>query len=463
MQKTAVINIVGLTPSLIGEFTPRLQMFRKSRRTASVNPSIPAVTCSVQSTYLTGKHPGEHGIVGNGWYFRDECEIKFWKQSNKLVAAEKIWEAAKKIDPSFTCANICWWYNMYSTADYSVTPRPMYPADGRKIPDCYTHPPELREKLQKALGTFPLFQFWGPATTIDSTRWIAEAAIQIDQWHNPKLSLVYLPHLDYGLQKFGPDVEKVKKDLREVDNVFGQLFDYFARTGARIIVLSEYGITPVSKPVHLNRVLRERGLLSVREELGRELLDAGASVAFAVADHQVAHVYVNDPNRIDEVRAIVEAVPGVARVYDASSKHEIRLDHPRSGELIALAEPEAWFTYYYWLDEARAPDFARTVDIHRKPGYDPVELFLDPKLIALKLRIAWKLLKRRLGFRTLLDVIPTDASLVRGSHGLPPPSHELGPLLIADSDLVPSESVNAPDIYGVLLAALATPTQTATG
>src|SRR5438045_1873398 len=175
MQKTVVVNIVGLTPSLIGPYTPRLSMFVKSRRVANINPSLPAVTCPVQSTYLTGKQPREHGIVGNGWYFRDESEIKFWRQSNKLVTAEKIWDAAKKIDPSFTCANICWWYNMYSTADYSVTPRPMYPADGRKIPDCYTHPPELREKLQKALGTFPLFQFWGPATTIDSTRWIAEA------------------------------------------------------------------------------------------------------------------------------------------------------------------------------------------------------------------------------------------------------------------------------------------------
>src|SRR5438874_5135561 len=305
MRKTVVINIVGLTPSLIGPHTPRLSAFAKSRRVASVNPAIPAVTCTVQSTYLTGKHPTEHGIVGNGWYFRDECEIKFWKQSNKLVFAEKIWDAAKKIDPSFTCANICWWYNMYSTADYSVTPRPMYPADGRKIPDCYTHPPELREKLQKALGTFPLFQFWGPATTIDSSRWIAEAAIQVDQWHNPTLTLVYLPHLDYSLQKFGPDPEANKKDLREIDAVFGQLLDYFTRTGAKIIVLSEYGVVPVNRPVHLNRELRRRGLLVAREELGRELLDAGASAAFTVADHQVAHIYVIDPARINGVRGIV--------------------------------------------------------------------------------------------------------------------------------------------------------------
>ena len=429
-----------------------------------MHPSIPAVTCTVQSTYLTGKDPDEHGIVDNVWYFRDECEIKFWKQSNKLVTGEKIWETAKKLDPTFTCANICWWYNMYSTADFTVTPRPMYPADGRKIPDCYTHPLDLRDKLQRVLGTFPLFKFWGPATSIESTRWIAEAAIQIDRWHDPTLTLIYLPHLDYGLQKFGPDPEKVKTDLREVDGVFGQLVDYYTRGGAKIIVLSEYGIVPVSRPVHLNRELRRRGLLSVREELGRELLDAGASVAFAVADHQVAQVYVNDPARIGEVRSIIESMPGVACVFDASDRNEIHLDHPRSGELIVLSEPDAWFTYYYWLEESKAPDFARTVDIHRKPGYDPVELFIDPKLTFPKAKIAWTLLKRKLGFRSLLDVIGTDADLVRGSHGLAPLSRESGPLVIAEPDLLDSESIDATEIHRVMLTALAGgPNKTATG
>jgi predicted AlkP superfamily pyrophosphatase or phosphodiesterase len=455
MQKTVAINIVGLTSSLVGAHTPRLSAFAKSHRVASVNPSIPAVTCTVQSTYLTGKHPTEHGIVGNGWYFRDECEIKFWKQSNKLVTAEKIWETAKKLDPTFTCANICWWYNMYSSVDFSVTPRPMYPADGRKIPDCYTHPADLRERLQKSLGTFPLFKFWGPATSIQASRWIAEAAIQIDQWHNPTLSLVYVPHLDYGLQRVGPDPENCKKDLREVDAVFGQLLDYFTRAGAKVIVLSEYGIVPVSRPVHLNRELRRRGLLTVREELGREILDAGASAAFAAADHQVAHIYVNDPAKINEVRSVVEATSGVARVYDASKRSEMHLDHPRSGDLIALSEPDAWFTYYYWLEDWRAPDFATTVDIHRKPGYDPVELFINPKLFAPKVRIAWKVLVRKLGFRTLLNVIGTDASLVRGSHGLLPTSRETGPLLIADRDILDRDSLDATEVHGILLSALA--------
>src|SRR5687768_3414558 len=328
--------------------------------------------------------PSEHGIVGNGWYFRDECEIKFWRQSNKLVQRPKVWDVARQRDASgiFTCANICWWYAMYSTADYTVTPRPMYPADGRKLPDCWTHPPELRNRLQEKLGQFPLFQFWGPATSIRATQWIADAAMHVYERHSPTLTLIYLPHLDYRLQKYGPDPRHPRNaaDLRELDAVVGQLLDYFAAEDQpRIMIISEYGIVPVARPVHLNRVLREHQLITYRTELGREMLDPGASGAFAVADHQVAHVYVNDATQLNRVHALLEKTPGVARVLDETDKRQFHLDHERAGDLVVLAEPDAWFTYYYWLDDNRAPDFARTVDIHRKPGYDPVELFLDPK------------------------------------------------------------------------------------
>ncbi len=458
MQKTVILNIVGLTPSLIGEHTPRLSTLVKSRRVASVNPSIPAVTCTVQSTYLTGTPPSAHGVVGNGWYFRDECEVKFWRQSNKLVTAEKIWEVAKKIDPSFTCANICWWYNMYSRADFSVTPRPMYPADGRKIPDIWTEPAELREELQQQFGTFPLFKFWGPATSIESTRWICDAAIAVDRKFDPTLTLVYLPHLDYNFQRFGPNDPRCAHDLAEVDAEAGKLIDYFENgRKARVIILSEYGIIPVSRPIHINRVLRKLNLLSVREELGHELLDAGDSQAFAVADHQVAHVYINDPAVMPLIVRELKATPGIAHVYAGDGRRIVDLDHPRSGELIVLAEPDAWFTYYYWLEESRAPDFAHTVDIHRKPGYDPVELFIDPKIIAPKLKIAWTLLKRKLGSRGLMNVIGTDAALVRGSHGLPPTSAQLGPVLIGDSDVVEKELIDATEVYEVMLRALKIP------
>lgn len=451
MQSTAVINVVGLTPGLIGPGMPRVAEFCRRGKLATIAPVLPAVTCSVQATYLTGRWPSEHGIVGNGWYFRDECEVRFWRQSNKLVAGDKIWDEARQIDRSFTCANLFWWYNMYSSVDVSLTPRPMYPSDGRKLPDIYSAPPELRDELQRELGAFPLFQFWGPAAGIASSQWIADSAKQVAEKFSPTLTLVYLPHLDYGLQRHGPDLARVSGELRAIDTVVGELIDFYEARGTTVVLLSEYGITPVSREVHLNRVLREAGLLRVRVELGRELLDAGASAAFAVADHQLAHVYVNDLSKLDAICQLISKTPGVARVYDQASAAEIHLNHPRSGELIALSEPDAWFTYYYWLDESRRPDFAPTVDIHRKPGYDPAELVLDPKLAFPKLKIAWKVLQKKLGFRYLMDVIPTNGQLIRGSHGLPAASPQDAPVFISPRSDLMAEPEIAPTAVRQLL------------
>lgn len=339
---------------------------------------------------------------------------------------------------------------MYSSADRSVTPRPMYPADGRKLPDIYTNPPHLRQDLQEKLGTFPLFKFWGPASDIDSTRWIAHATIEVDKIYPATLTLVYLPHLDYVLQKYGPDHVSVASELRAVDAEVGRLVDHFQN--ARLILLSEYGISPVHHPIHINRLLRQSGLITVREELGRELMDCGASRAFAVADHQVAHVYLNDPSCLEQVRDILLSMPGVDRIYASDERSEVHLDHPRAGDLVVFSKPDAWFTYYYWLEDQFAPDFARTVDIHRKPGYDPVELFLDPQMKFPKLQMGWKLLRRKMGFRSLLDVIPLDASLVRGSHGVRPKALSRGPLILSNCrSLLDQELYTAPDICEVIL------------
>jgi predicted AlkP superfamily pyrophosphatase or phosphodiesterase len=236
-----------------------------------------------------------------------------------------------------------------------------------------------------------------------------------------------------------------------IDAVCGELIDHVRRDDARVIVLSEYGITPVTGPVHVNRALRDAGWLKVRTELGRELLDAGASDAFAVADHQVAHVYVRDPARVGDVRRAVQALPGVEVVLDEAGKRAYGLDHPRSGELVAIAAPDRWFTYYYWRDDALAPDFARTVDIHRKPGYDPVELFLDPALRAPKLKIGWRLLKKALGFRYLMDVIPLDATLVKGSHGRVTNEAQGPVFLSSERSLVPDKAVRAAEVKDLVL------------
>lgn len=455
MHPLLVLNVVGLTPSLIGAHTPNLARFAGAHGTRPLQTVTPAVTCTVQSTFLTGLPPSGHGIVGNGWLFRDLMEVWLWRQSNRLVSGERVWEAARARDPSFTCANLFWWYAMASGADYAVTPRPIYKADGRKLPDCYSAPPEIRDELNDKLGAFPLFQFWGPATSIGSTLWIADAAVHVMRTRDPTLTLVYLPHLDYSLQRVGPDDPSIANDLAEIDGVVGTLLTEAEALGRRVVILSEYGIVPVSRPVHINRRLREAGLLSVRDEQGGELLDLPQSRAFAVADHQVAHVYVAEPSLIPEVRRVLEQLDGVDRVLDEAGKREMGLDHPRSGELVALAAPDAWFTYYYWLDDARAPDFARTVDIHRKPGYDPAELILAPSIAFPKLALGWRLLKKSLGFRTLMDVIPLDARLVKGSHGRADTAREHGPVLMSsEPSLLPQGAVHATDVKSLLLAHL---------
>ncbi|WP_289040792.1 nucleotide pyrophosphatase/phosphodiesterase family protein [uncultured Zobellia sp.] len=451
MKKTLVINVVGLTQRLIGEHTPFIESFLKKGKSAYISPVLPAVTCSAQSTYLTGKTPNEHGIVGNGWYFKEECEVKFWRQSNKLVQSEKLWDQLKKEDEHFTCANHFWWYNMYSSVDYSLTPRPNYLADGRKIPDVYSYPPELRDTLQDELGAFPLFQFWGPKTSIKSSKWIADAAIRTDEMHNPTLSLVYLPHLDYNLQRHGLDFSKIKKDLKEIDAVVEQLVTHFQQRNARIVLLSEYGITDVNNPIHLNRILRSKGYIAIREERGLELLDAGQSRAFAVADHQIAHVYLNDPSIKLEVKALLETVSGVEKVLTGEELEKANLKHERCGDLVVVADADSWFTYYFWLDDAKAPDYARMVDIHKKPGYDPVEMLTNPKDKLVMAKVVAKLLKKKMGFRTVMNIIPLDATLVKGSHGRIPEDKADYPILITDQiNSSFKDDIEATDVYTIL-------------
>ena len=454
MKPLLVINVVGLTPALLPH-TPRLAALGHTGFTATLGTILPAVTCSAQATMLTGRMPRDHGVVGNGWYFRDLAEVLFWRQSNALVGCEedKLWHAGRRrYGEQFTIAKMFWWFNMYAAVDAAVTPRPIYPADGRKIPSIYTDPPALKADLQGPLGRFPLFDFWGPRAGIRSSEWIAAATRQLMESGRPTVTLCYLPHLDYDLQRFGPDSPEARSACGAIDRVAGDLGEWAVNAGHTVVILSEYGITPVRDGVHLNRALRQAGLLRVQEvDLGWELLDAGASDAFAVADHQVAHVYVKQPERVPEVRAVLEATEGVAEVLDHEAIAAHGLDHARAGDLVAVAAPDRWFTYYYWLDDTRMPDFARTVDIHRKPGYDPVELFLDPTIRFPRLKIAATLARKMLGFRTLLDVIGTDATLVRGSHGRLPACPAEGPVFLCTDASAAREHLAMHEIRDTLL------------
>ncbi len=470
-RRLVLLNVVGLTHDMLGPTAPRISAVAQRGFARPMGTVLPAVTCSAQATLLTGLLPREHGIVGNGWYFRDLAEVLFWRQSNHLVQGERLYEAGRGRDPSYTTAKLFWWHNMYAPVEWSLTPRPSYPSDGRKVFDSYSQPPELKDELQARLGVFPLLRFWGPGADITCTRWIADAAIQVLADHSPTLTLVYLPHLDYNLQRLGPDDPRIAEDVRLVDHEAGRIIDAAQARGAEVVVLSEYAITAVSGPVHINRVLREHGYLQVRREaLGWETLDAGASRAFAVADHQVAHVYVQRAEDVQGVSELLRRTDGVelvlgrsrlpggtgpARQAGPTELAEYGLDHLRSGELVAVAAPGAWFTYYFWLDDSLAPDYARTVDIHRKPGYDPVELLVDPKLRLPKLRMAWRLLQKKLGFRYTMDVIGLDASVIRGSHGrLPTPGKEAseGPVFVCSSRAIERDEVPMTAVKEMLLA-----------
>ena len=438
-ERVVVLNVVGLTRRLIGEHTPRLRrLVSAAGGLRVVRPAFPAVTCTAQATYLTGNPPARHGIVANGWYERALAEVHFWKQSNRLVAGPKLWERARENDPAFTCANLFWWFNRYSSVDYSLTPRPIYCADGKKVFDITGAPASIVPDIKRDLGEFPFHAFWGPRAGIASSRWIARAARWAEERFRPTLSLVYLPHLDYNLQRLGPDLASpvVREDLRQIDEVAGDLAEYFEARGVRVIVLSEYGITAVDQPIYLNRAFRREGWLGIKDELGREILDAGSCQVFAVADHQVAHVYVNDsrlledPQEMARVREVIGRVPGVGEVLDRAAQEARGLWHARSGDFLAVADARSWFCYYYWEEDNAAPDFARTVDIHRKPGYDPAELFIDPALRLPAWRVGKFLVKKRLGLRALLEVVPLDATLVRGSHGRVPEDPDDWPVFI---------------------------------
>jgi predicted AlkP superfamily pyrophosphatase or phosphodiesterase len=453
--KLLVAIAVGLRPKDLVH-APVLRGLGEHGFMAPLDTVFPAVTCSVQATFLTGLKPSGHGAVGNGWYFRDLAQVMLWRQQNQLVHGEKLYEAAKQRHGART-AKLFWWWNMYApTVDWSVTPRPEYHANGLKKPGLYSEPPDLQRALQEELGPFPLFDFWGPRAGLPSTQWIVSSALAVAKHHDPDVMLVYLPHLDYDHQRWGPDDARSVQAVKDLDAQCLRLIEMARAKQAHVVVLSEYGIENATTPVFLNRVLHEQGLLRVQETSHGQLLDCGVCRAFVVADHQCAHVYVRDAADLEAVRKIIANVPGVARVLDRAQQRELGIDHERSGELVCVAAPGCWFAYHYWLDDARMPDFAPTVDIHRKPGYDPAELFVDPKLTFPKLKVATTLAKKLLGFRYLMNVIPTDgSSLVRGTHGRIYDDDAAGPVFLCSDRRIARDRVAATDVKELCLCVLA--------
>ena len=457
-QPLIVINTVALTAERL-PLAPRLNALAKAGWQRSLAEVLPAVTCTAQASMLTGQTPAGHGIVGNGWLFRDTGEVRFWQQSNRLLQAEPVYVAARRQAAekgrAFRCAKLFWWFNQGAAVDISVTPKPHYGADGNKAFDILGTPEGLTEQLKKKLGDFPFRTFWGPTAGLPCTQWIARCAAEVvsDKSAPPDLTLVYLPHLDYDTQRFGPDQCDWSRLAGELDAACEPLLDAARKVGARVWVTNEYGHVPVRRAVLPNRALRQVGLLSARLGPFGENLGTFSSSAFAVCDHQLAHVYVNQADDLQRVRDVLAGLEGVGRVLAGEEKTALGLDHPRSGELVLLAQPDAWFAYPFWLEDDRAPDYARTVDIHRKPGYDPCELFFDPKLWWPMGRGLRKVLQKKLGFRTLFDVVPLDPSLVKGSHGLAISDPAKRPVFIGDGP-APSQDLAQTEVTNLMLSAL---------
>src|SRR5262245_25857273 len=457
MRPLVLVNAVGLTSRLL-PLAPRLHALAKAGWHVPLREALPAVTCTAQATLLTGASPETHGVVANGWLYRDTGEVRFWQQSNRLLQAEPLYATARRRAAgrgrSFKCAKLFWWFNQGAEVDASVTPKPYYGADGNKAFGITGTPEELCAELEAKLGPFPFPSFWGPMAGRPCTEWIAACAGLVLRRERPDLTLVYLPHLDYDPQRSGPAGCDMRRLVGELDAACVPLLEAAQAVGARVWLVSEYGHVSVNRAVLPNRALREVGLLTVRPGPFGEILDLFTSRAFAVCDHQLAHVYVTDPADTDRVGEILKALPGVGRVYRGEQRAELNLCHPRAGEVVALAAPDAWFAYPFWTDDRRAPDYARTVDIHRKPGYDPCELFLDPRLLWPKGRVLFRLAQKKLGFRTLLDVIPLDPSLVKGSHGLPASDPADRPLLVGSGTPPAQERLAMTAVKGLVLAAL---------
>lgn len=451
-----VINAVGMTSRLLAH-APTLQTWAKLGWVRPLRETLPAVTCTAQATLLTGQPPSKHGIVANGWLFRDTMEVRFWQQSNRLIEAEPFYVTAKreaqKEGRRFRCAKIFWWYNQGADVEFSVTPKPHYGADGNKAFGITGTPDGLCDGIEQELGEFPFPSFWGPNSGLKSTAWIAQCAAKVVRDHQPELTLVYLPHLDYEPQRRGPGDCDMATQVKQLDESLQPLVEAANKTGARIWIVSEYGHCNVDQPVYLNCDLRQAGWLQVRQGPFGEQLETFASDAFAVCDHQLAHVYVRRSELIQPIRDRLVSLPGVGRVYVGEERAEIGLDHPRSGEIVVLSKPNAWFAYPFWLDDRLAPDYARCIDIHRKPGFDPCELFFDPKLWWPMGRAMRRLLQKKLGFRTLFDVIPLDAGLVRGSHGLAAAEEADRPILIG-TGTPPGNNLSMLDVRDLVLQAL---------
>jgi predicted AlkP superfamily pyrophosphatase or phosphodiesterase len=440
-RRVIVLDVVGLHPDHFADPAglPHLAALAGKGRLHRIKPVFPAVTLPVQAALTTGVYPQQNGIVANGFYSRQFFTVSFWEQAASLVQHERIWDYLHRKRPGLTTAVLFMQNTLHADCGCIVTPRPMHTDEGL-LPWCYSKPVGFYEELSAEIGPFNLMHYWGPMASIESSRWIARAAVKTMERIRPDLMFVYLPHLDYCMQKVGPDAAVVRDELLQVDAEVGRIVQGVDALGLRdetiFVVVSEYAFQQVQGDIALNLILREHGLLATRTIAGRDYVDLELSPAFAMVDHQVAHIYLQ-PGYEKRVRQVLERIDGIDFLLAREGKRRFHADHAGSGDIIAVSARNRWFSYYWWDDRAREPDFAGHVDIHRKPGYDPLELFLEP------------------GSRR----ISQDTGLIRGSHGYPPlASLDDVPLLLSGDLPAGLQALNReePDITAVsaLLAEL---------
>lgn len=403
-----VIDVIGLEyEHLSSGLVPNIASLAENGESAKMEPVFPSVTCTVQASILSGRYPSEHGIIANGLYDRGSHSVSFWEQASSLVQADRVWDTIKRkkkplgSTPDVKTAVLFFQNTMFANSDAIVTPRPLHMGDGSMIQWCYSKPVGFYEEMRGVLGEFNLATYWGPLASPKSSEWIGQAAEYTLEKMRPNMMFVYIPHIDYSAQRFGRDAGQVRDDLKKADSIVGSLVEKTSKIGIRdeteFLILSEYGFNNVSGAVPLNIRLREAGLLETRNIGGSEYVDYETSKAFAMVDHQIAHIYTKE-GFSEKAQRILEDTQGVDMVLAKEGKKKMKIDNERSGELVAVSEKDKWFSYYWWHEEKMAPPFAGTVDIHRKPGYDPLELFFDRERKS----------------------IPFDTSLIKGSHGRPP-------------------------------------------
>jgi len=434
-KKLILLSIPGLRHKDLSSM-PKLCGLTDAGSFATLQPSFPCVTCPVQANMTTGKRPDGHGVVANGFFWRDKGQVEMWTSPNDCIDSPQIWDLISHHPDEPTSAVWFPLHSKMSEADYVCTPAPIHNPDGSESLWCYTRPQELYGELRDELGHFPLQHFWGPMANIKGSSWIADsAAVAAGRWQ-PDFFYIYLPHLDYAAQSQGPDSPAAAEAVTALDEVIGkmatEMAEAYADDDVLWLIAGEYAITPVDHVTYPNRVLRDAGLLRVVEKEDGEHLDPVGSKAWAMVDHQFSHVFVADadPTITAQVADLFRGQEGIAEVLTGQQIIRYELDHDRSGEVILISTPNSWQAYYWWQSDDRAPGYARTVDIHRKPGYDPVEMHIDMSTKS----------------------IPLDATLIKGSHGAPAgDGSQKTVLLTSDASVLPEEVVDDVDVFGMVM------------